>query len=129
MILDASAIVAVLNREPEAGDLANRILAAPVRWTHALSLYETTLAIRRFSGVEDERASSVVRSFLSDLEIGVAEIGSAEAAEALDAHRRYGKGRHPARLNMGDCFSYACAKLRGMPLLYKGADFAQTDLA
>ena len=55
-------------------------------------------------------------------------IGLVEARLALEAHARFGRGRHPARLNMGDCFAYACARSRGVPLLYKGEDFALTDI-
>ena len=56
------------------------------------------------------------------------EIGPAEALAALDAYARFGKGRHPARLNMGDCFAYACARIHNAPLLFKGEDFARTDV-
>jgi ribonuclease VapC len=58
----------------------------------------------------------------------IVEIGVAEGQLAVEAHARYGKGVHPARLNMGDCFAYACAKVHGVPLLYKGEDFAMTDI-
>lgn len=129
MILDASAIVAIMRREPEAGALAIRLTEAPRRGTHGISVYEATLAVARLSGAPVAEAEAVVADFLEDMAVVVHPIGPAEAAAALDAFARYGKGRHPAALNMGDCFSYACAKLRGMPLLYKGDDFALTDIA
>lgn len=129
MIVDASAIVAVMRNEPEGNALASRIMAARVRATHPISIYEATLAIARLAGSGIEPARAVVGEFLAGMRIDVVELRSAEAAVAIDAFTRYGKGRHPAALNMGDCFSYACAKVRGLPLLYKGEDFGRTDLA
>jgi ribonuclease VapC len=70
-----------------------------------------------------------VTRFCTALGITTVPIGSAETAEAVIAHRRYGKGHHPARLNMGDCFAYACARTNNARLLYKGDDFSHTDLA
>jgi ribonuclease VapC len=70
-----------------------------------------------------------VDRFLRLAGVRIVEIGDDELARALDAFDRYGKGRHPARLNMGDCFAYACAKTQGVPLLFKGDDFGQTDIA
>jgi ribonuclease VapC len=129
MIVDASAIVAILLDEREAGALAHRLSEASRRATHPISVYEAALAIARVSRSTLEEAQDDVASFVTDLEMQVALIGAPETAAALGAFARYGEGRHPARLNMGDCFSYACAKVRGMPLLYKGDDFARTDLA
>lgn len=129
MIVDASAIVAILGREPEADRLSTRLRAAPRRSTHPISIYEAVLAVERLTRGTADRARALVDDFMSDLDVEVLGIGSAEAAAATDAFARYGKGRHPASLNMGDCFSYAVAKLRGAPLLYKGDDFALTDLA
>ena len=74
-------------------------------------------------------AATSVDTFLRDFDIIVVPVAAAEGHGAIDAYRRYGKGStHPARLNMGDCFAYACAKSNGAKLLYKGDDFAQTDL-
>lgn len=128
MIVDASAIVAIVEGEPEAGLLAARLRASPTRLTHAISIFEAALAASRINGIGAEIALAGVRDFLADTGIGEMMIDHPVAHLAVAAHVRYGKGRHPAALNMGDCFSYACAKLRGMPLLYKGEDFAQTDL-
>lgn len=129
MIVDASAIVAIMAGEPRGPQLATRLTASPSRMTHPVSVYEATLAIARITKASIDTAREVVRDFLTDLEIVVLDLGPAETVAALDAFARYGKGRHPAKLNMGDCFSYACARVRGMPLLYKGGDFARTDLA
>lgn len=129
MIVDASAIVAMMLDEPGARELADRLEAATTRATHAVSIYEAALAIGREWNATPAQALEDISAFLSKSEIDQVALSSAEAAGALDAFSRYGKGRHPARLNMGDCFSYACARLRGLPLLYKGDDFTQTDLA
>jgi ribonuclease VapC len=129
MIVDASAIVALLLDEPEARSLADRLEAAPTRATHPVSIYEAALAIARSWRSSPGEAEADVNLLLAGSDLRVLPIGPDEAAAALDAFAKYGKGRHAAKLNMGDCFSYACAKLRGMPLLYKGDDFALTDLA
>ncbi len=129
MIVDASAIVAILLGEPETRSLSQRLDAARWRATHPISIYEATLAVAREWRSGPGEAEDDVLAFLAGADIDVLAIGAAEASAALQAHARYGKGSHPAKLNMGDCFSYACAKLRGMPLLYKGYGFARTDLA
>jgi ribonuclease VapC len=128
MIVDASALVAILGREREAERLLARLCAAPLRSTHPISLYETVLALRRINDVSSVTALADVQDFLEAVNVQIVSIDASIACAALDASDRYGKGRHPAALNMGDCFSYACARLRGMPLLYKGDDFARTDI-
>jgi ribonuclease VapC len=129
MIADASALVGILAEEPDAHALLVRLGQHPVRYTHGISIFETVAALMRIGGRPRDVVERVVIRFLSQSEIDLLAIGPAETAAALDAFARYGKGRHPAALNMGDCFSYACARTRGMPLLYKGEDFAKTDLA
>jgi len=69
-----------------------------------------------------------VAEFIRVAGLRIVPIAEAETAVALAAHGRYGKGRHPARLNLGDCFAYACAQVHGVPLLYVGDDFPQTDI-
>ena len=129
MIVDASALVAIIQEEPDAELLIDRLEIDGRRSTHGISLFETVVAVARESRREPDVAERTVRRFLARADIAILAIGSREASAALDAFSRYGKGRHPAKLNMGDCFSYACAKVRGVPLLYKGDDFAKTDLA
>ena len=129
MIVDASALVSILLDEEDGGEMNLRLDAAAVRLTHPVSIYETVTALVRSTGRTVAEAHSVVDRFLAKAEIVLIPIGPAEGAVALEAFARYGKGRHPASLNMGDCFAYACARVRGLPLLYKGRDFAQTDLA
>ena len=129
MIVDASALVAIIQDEADADFLIGRLEADGRRSTHGISLFETIVAVARESRREPDVAERTVLRFLAQTEIAIVAVGASEAAAAIDAFSRYGKGRHPAKLNMGDCFSYACAKIRGVPLLYKGDDFAKTDLA
>lgn len=129
MFVDASAIVAILVREDDADELAARLGAARRRLTSAIAVYEVVTALARLRQGPVERARIIVGDFLDRNAIAHVNIGPAEEIVALDAFDRYGKGRHPARLNMGDCFAYACAKTNGVPLLFKGDDFAQTDIA
>lgn len=132
MFLDASALVAMILDEPEARALADRLDASsrPDRVTSALAVFEAALAVNRVQAGGHKPAEAVVRRLLDRSAIIIAAIDDEAGALALAAHARYGKGTgHPARLNMGDCFAYAMAKRYGVPLLYKGDDFALTDLA
>ena len=129
MFVDSSAIVAILTAEEDADALADRIEAADAPVTSAIAIFEAALGIarKRYATVEETRDD--VRTFLEAAGIEVVSIGGTEAEAALLAFSRYGKGRgHPAQLNMGDCFAYAVAKTRNLPLLYKGNDFSQTDI-
>ena len=132
MFVDASALVAILGGEPEAADFAERLLSAAIRLTSPIAVWETSVALVRKAApqrVEVQLALADVGAFVAQCRIEVVAISGAEARLALEAHARFGKGRHPARLNMGDCFAYACARSHGVPLLYKGCDFALTDIA
>ena len=129
MFLDASAIVAMLVNEPDAAQLGAKLSNSTIRLTSAIAIFETVLAVARLNDVDIGRARQVVDRFLKLAEIQVVDITRLEQEAALDAMTRYGKGRHPARLNMGDCFAYACAKTHGAPLLFKGGDFSKTDVA
>lgn len=129
MFVDASALCAVLLREMDGLIYAERIRAAPRPRTSAVAVFETTLAVARTMGGDVAVARRDVDEFLALAGVELIAIGEPELARALDAFDRYGKGRHPARLNMGDCFAYGCAKTQGAPLLYKGDDFVLTDVA
>lgn len=130
MFVDASALIAIVTAEPEGEALAERLDAAAAPITSSVALYEATLGIARKKQGGLEAARADVAMLLDLARIDVVPIGSDDADRALDAFERYGKGTgHPARLNMGDCFAYAVAQRHGVPLLYKGEDFAQTDLA
>jgi ribonuclease VapC len=129
MFVDASALCAVLLGESDAADYALAIRRAEKPVTSAVAIFETVLAAARVADGDVGAARRQVDRFLRLAGVRIVEIGDDELARALDAFDRYGKGRHPARLNMGDCFAYACAKTEGVPLLFKGDDFDQTDIA
>ena len=129
MFVDASAIVAVLTREAEADVFLDLIEAAPSSITSAIAVFEAAAGICRKRQSSIEQAQDDVMQFLAAANIRVVDISEAAGLEALLAFARYGKGRgHPAQLNLGDCFAYAQARGRGLPLLFTGHDFARTDI-
>lgn len=128
MFVDASALCAILLGEPDADALAVKLSQAPYRLTSAVAVFETVRALNRVVEMDVSEARAVVARFLDAAEISTVPIGDAERDAALDAMQRFGKGRHPAKLNMGDCFAYACARTHAAPLLFKGDDFGQTDI-
>jgi len=128
MFIDASALTAILIDEPDAGDLRVRLAARVPRSTSPMAVWETVLAVSRRRVMEMEDAEGVVEDFLRLAKIEVVAIPAEARREAIRAHDRYGKGRHPAALNFGDCFAYACARTYRMPLLFKGNDFSLTDI-
>lgn len=126
---DASALIAIFAGEADGDDLAGRLDRDPHRLCSAVSLWEAVGGLRRSYELDVAAARTIVNLFVKDFGLRQVSIGEHEYAIALDAYEHYGKGRHPAALNMGDCFAYACAKANGASLLYKGQDFSQTDLA
>ncbi|MBN4094610.1 MULTISPECIES: type II toxin-antitoxin system VapC family toxin [unclassified Methylobacterium] len=128
MFVDASAIVAIVAGEPGHRALLDRLRDGSVRLTSGVAVYEAVLAIARLQAVPPEVAREIVDDFLDAAGVTRVPIAEAEARLAVMAHARYGKGRHPARLNLGDCFAYACARVHDVPLLYVGDDFSQTDI-
>ena len=128
MFVDASAIVAMMTNESDAGLLSARLAVAGSRATSAMALWEASVAYSRISGLEPKAALREVEAYIRPLDINVIEIAPTIITAAIDAHQRFGKGRHSAGLNFGDCFAYACARQLGMPLLYKGDDFSKTDV-
>ena len=130
MFVDASAIVAILTREADADALADALEAAEAAMTSPIAVFEAVLGICRKRHTSIEEAGADIREFLDAAGVSVRPITSAETDIALVAFSRYGKGRgHPAQLNLGDCFAYAMAKNHRIPLLFKGNDFTQTDIA
>jgi ribonuclease VapC len=130
MFVDASAIVAILTREPDADALADVLESARAPITSPIAIFEAALGIcrKRHAGVEEAEAD--IRDFLGVAAIRAVSITEREAETALAAFSRYGKGRgHPAQLNLGDCFAYAVAKNHRTALLSKGDDFSKTDIA
>ena len=123
MFIDASAFLAILLQESEADGLADAIEAAPSRCTSAIAIFETVAGMMREKGLPRAVAEDHLRAALATARIEIVPITDEIGRLALDAFDRYGKGRgHPAQLNMGDCFAYACAKTLRIPLLYKGND-------
>lgn len=128
MFVDASALVAILTAEPERPVLLDCLDGAVTPLTSGLAIFETVVAVARKKALSVAEAEAEVDAFIRVAGLGIVPIAEAVSAQALAAHARYGKGRHPARLNLGDCFAYACAQVHGLPLLYVGDDFPQTDI-
>jgi ribonuclease VapC len=130
MFLDTSAVVEALIAGPEAHRIAVRLksYAGPLI-TFPTVIYEASAVIASKQRISVRDAEAVVRELMDEFGVSVSSITNETASIALDAFARYGKGRHPAKLNFGDCFSYADARSANVPLLYVGSDFSQTDLA
>lgn len=128
MFVDASAICAVLLSEHEADAIIVKLDDAERLMTSPVAIFESALALSRETSGDLAGARRRITQFLVDWSFAIVPIGPAEQEAALDAFDRYGKGRHPARLNMGDCFAYACARTHGVPLLFRGDDFSRTDI-
>ncbi len=128
MFVDASALTAILTGEPDARDLFERLQRGSPRLTSPMEFWETVVALARRRNMDIQDAEAAVEAFLTDFNIEVVAIPAEVRREAIRAHARYGKGRHPAALNFGDCFAYACARHARSPLLYKGDDFSRTDI-
>ena len=131
IFVDASALVAIIAGEPERLTLLDVMIAndAEPIWS-AMSCWETVSALRSSGKLPVGTARMRVEELASELGLALVPIGDPELKLALDAYQTYGKGSgHRAQLNMGDCFAYACTKTNGARLLYKGNDFAHTDLA
>ena len=126
MILDTSAIIAVLFREPTVAALLDRMREAAVRGVGTPTLVEAGAVLTARAG---EPAIAWLHRFLQEFEVNVIPFEAAHWQEAVAAYNQFGRGRHPAALNLGDCFSYAAARLAGRPLLCVGEDVAATDLA
>jgi ribonuclease VapC len=125
MVIDTSAIMAILQLEPEARRFSELIEQASVRLVSAVSVLEAGILV-------DVRAGSIgareLDAFLQQAELRIVPFDYEQATIARDAWRRFGKGRHVAQLNFGDCATYALARGSGEPLLFKGNDFSKTDV-
>jgi ribonuclease VapC len=128
MFVDASALTAMLVDERDARELLARLQNATTRITSPLAVWETVLAVARILGLEIDAAHEAVEEFLVLTRITVEPVPADARRGAIEAFARFGKGRHPAALNFGDCFAYAGARLASLPLLYKGDDFPLTDI-
>jgi len=129
MYIDASALVAIIVDEPDSEAMGLAIRGSGTgRVTSPLAIYEATLGVARVLSCPLPRARQLVVGLLKATAIRVMPIDDRHADMALQAHSRFGKGQHVAKLNMGDCFAYAVAAEAALPILFKGDDFSQTDL-
>ena len=126
MIVDSSALLVVLNREPDAGRYEARMLSASSCRMSAANMLEVTMVVEGRGG---PTAGLELDRFLERLGVDVVPVTLEQLASARYAWRRFGRGNHPAALNFGDCFAYALAEVSREPLLFKGDDFARTDIA
>lgn len=125
MIIDTSALFAILNEEPDASLYDQAIRDAPHPRMSLANYLETTIV---FEGRFDENKGIELERLRERLDIELVPVTFDQMRAAQRAWRRFGKGNDPAALNYGDCFAYALARTSGEPLLFKGADFAQTDI-
>jgi ribonuclease VapC len=125
MIVDSSAIIAIAFEEPEASRLVAAILAAPRRLIAVTNWLEVMMVVE---GRQGRDSANDARILLEELEVRPVPMDVAQLHAAVDVWRRYGKGNHPAALNLGDCCAYAAAISLGEELLFKGSDFSKTDV-
>ncbi|WP_026620397.1 ribonuclease VapC (plasmid) [Ensifer sp. WSM1721] len=125
MVIDTSAIVAIAFNEPEAETYEQKVVDAPRRFISAATVLELAIVIEARLG---EAGAAELDLWLYRAGVETVAVDTEQIAVARRAWRAYGKGRHPAGLNYGDCFSYALARTRSEPLLYKGDDFSRTDI-
>lgn len=125
MVIDTSALIAILQNEPESAYFEALIRESAVSLLAAPTRFETMMIVLSRRG---EPGLEILRDFLSRMDVETVPFDARHVDLALDAFRRYGKSRHRAGLNLGDCVSYALAKATNQPLLFKGDDFAHTDV-
>ena len=125
MVIDSSALIAIMEGEPERRSFIEAITAADTRLVGAPTMLEASMVVLSRTG---EGRLHDLREFCARGALETTPFGPEHVDLAVDAFRRFGKGRHPAGLNFGDCFSYALAKATGEPLLFKGDDFSHTDI-
>jgi ribonuclease VapC len=128
MFVDASAWTAILLNEPERNAFRAKLDEAATILSSPIANWETVRAVTRETRRDWAEVVPVVVALQAGFAVQHVRIGEDEQIFALEAHARFGKGVHPAKLNMGDCFAYACARTNGVPLLYKGDDFSLTDI-
>lgn len=126
MVIDASALIAILFDEPEAERFVQLIVSDTHRRISAANLLEAGI---RADHSRKPHLGPALDAMVEELDLHVEQVTFSQVTLARQAYRQYGRGSHPAKLNFGDCFAYALAKASGEPLLYKGDDFSHTDLA
>lgn len=125
MVIDSSALAAIILEEPDASVYVSAIANSASRLLSAATFVEVSLVLMRRRRPDP---TPVLDNLIGQLRISIVPVDQEQALLAREAFRRYGKGRDKAGLNFGDCFSYALARQTGEPLLYKGGDFSQTDI-
>lgn len=125
MVIDTSAVVAILFDEEDRDRYVSAIDGASIRLVSAVTRVELSFVIE---GRKHQAGRERLERFFAMTAAEIVAVTPQQAMLAIDAFRTYGKGRHPANLNIGDCFSYALASATGHPLLFKGNDFVQTDI-
>ena len=125
MIVDSSAVLAVLYREPDAERFETAVASVPSSRMSVANALEASIVVEGRGGMA---AGHALDLFLKEAMIELAPVTAEQLEAARRAWRRFGKGNHPAALNFGDCFAYALAEVTGEPLLFKGEDFSRTDI-
>ena len=125
-MIDSSALMAILQDEPERAAFVRKLARDPVRLLSAANWLEVAILIDDRYG---EAGARDLKLLLVEAAVEIVPVTAAQAELARTACRRFGRGNHPAKLNYGDCFAYALAQETGEPLLFKGEDFGQTDIA
>jgi ribonuclease VapC len=125
IVVDTSALIAILDKEPDAARYAEAIAEADTPLISAATLLELHIVLLNRHGA---RAAQIVERLIQDAAFQIENFTAQHVELAREAYARFGKGRNTAGLNYGDCFSYALAKATGLPLLFKGRDFSKTDL-
>jgi ribonuclease VapC len=128
MFLDASSIIAMLGDEAEGDIFADALSAAQTPVTSPVAVWEAVAGLVKEYALSVREARAKVADFLALAKVRTLSVGESELAVALDAYDQFGKGRHPARLNLGDCFAYAVAKCNGAAILHKDDGFYLTDI-
>jgi ribonuclease VapC len=128
VFVDTAAIVAIIMDERDASALADALESAERRLTSPVVRLETCMVLTSRLDVRPLAAQDLFDDFVSQSSVAECSIDERVGRLAVECFERYGKGRHAANLNLGDCLSYACAKAHGATLLFKGDDFAQTDI-
>lgn len=125
MVIDSSALIAILTGEPDAQLFASAIADDPKKLLSSFSMLEAGIVIESKKG---EFAGRELELLIHKIKIDIVSLDSEQIELAIAAWRKFGKGRHPAGLNIGDCCSYALAKYSNEPILFKGNDFDKTDI-
>ena len=128
MFVDASAIIAIIADEPDRLSLSGRLAQAAQIFVSPIVVYEAMTGLARRRACSMDEAGQLINAFLKEVRAEMIDINGELARQAARAFERFGRGKHKAELNLGDCFAYACARERNLALLFKGNDFIHTDI-